>query len=273
MATLRKTTPREKALKIVEAFDAQATKWAADREAALSALTALELTLGDVALVDPVSAAGLPRELQELRDRALVAGQAFAAAGANALVARRDAVRAEAQEMGPGIVVAREALDAHESRTAALLASLEGHTGEDYTPVSEMPWSPAQGLDTRVLKVPARWAFADALAAVERAQLVLLAVAADTDVREVAPGIGVSELPTSVQPGGLLPAPGFEPVVDQAAQFRAELEETEARVVVAQSLVDELTATGMPGLIEAQRALKHLVIERDNVAGYVASAA
>jgi hypothetical protein len=269
---LRKT-PREKALETVKAFDAHGAKWAAEREAALSALAALELTLGEAALADPVAAASLPREMQELRDRALVAGQALAAAGANALVARRDAVRAEADELTPGVEAARSALAAHDSRTEALLAALQNHAGEDFIRASEMPWNPAQAHDTQELKVPARWALADTLAALERAQLVLYAVAADTDVREVAPGIGVSELPTSVQPGGLLPAPGFEAEPDKAAGFRAELVEAESALAEAQSLVDELEATGMPGLVEAQRAVRHLVNEVDNCRGYVTASA
>jgi hypothetical protein len=190
------------------------------------------------------------------------------------LAARRDAVRAEAEEMGPGVVAAHGTLDAHESRTAALLAALEGHTGEDYMPASQMPWNPAQGLDTRVLKVPARWALVDTLAALERAQMVLFAVADGRDPREVAPGIGVSELPESVRPGGLLPAPGFEFPVDQAAQFRAELEEAQTRLDEALALVDELEVTGGgAGLVEAQRAVRHLTLERDNCAGYVSSTA
>jgi len=270
---LRKT-PREKALGVADTFDAQGARWAADRESALQDLAALELTLGEAALADPVAAASLPKQMQELRDRALVAGQAFAAAGVNALAARRDAIRAEAAELSPEVATAREALEAHESRTAALLAALEGHAGEDYTPASEMqPWDPSQALDTRVLKVPAHWLLADTLAALERARAVLLAVADGRDPREVAPGIGVSELPTSVSPGGLLPAPGFEAEPDKAAGFAAELVEAESALAEAQSLVDELEATRMPGLVEAQRAVKHLTVERDNCAGYVTTSA
>jgi len=269
---LRKT-PREKALGVVDTFDAHSAKWAADREAALSALAALELTLGEAALADPVAAASLPKQMQELRDRALVAGQALAAAGVNALAARRDAVRAEAEEMAPAIVVARDALDAHESRTAALLAALEGHTGEEYMLTSEMPWNPSQAFDTRVLKVPTRWAISEALVALERAQLVLYAVADGRDPREVAPGIGVSELPESVRPGGLLPAPGFEAEPDKAAGFAAELVEADSALAEAVALVDELEANHRPGLEDAQRAVKHLTIERDNCAGYVTTSA
>lgn len=268
-----KKSGHAKALATVQDLDAQAVSWATRRDAALGELAALEERVGEDALADPEGADGLPRRMQELRDRALVAGRAMDAVAGKALAARRDALRAEAEEMDPGIVAARDALDAHESRTAALLAALEGHTGEDYMRVAEQPWNPAQAFDTQELKVPARWLLADTLATLERARAVLLAVADGVDPREVAPGVGVSELPAAVRPGGLLPAPGFEPVVDQAAQFRAELEEAEARVVVAQSLVDELTATGMPGLVEAQRALKHLCIERDNCAGYVTTSA
>jgi hypothetical protein len=271
---MARRTAREKALEVVNAFDAHAARWAAERDLARSDLVALEATLGEAALADPIAAASLPKQMQELRDRALVAEQAFAAAGVNALVARRDAVRAEAAEMSPGIAAARDVLDAHESRTAVLLAALEGHTGEDYTPTSQMPWGgPQEAFEAREVKVPARWALADALAALERARAVLLAVADGNDPREVAPGIGVSELPTSVQPGGLLPAPGFEPEPDKAAGFAAELVEAQSRLDEAQALVDELEAKGGAGLVEAQRALKHAVFERDNCAGYVTTSA
>ena len=125
---LRKT-PREKALGVVEAFDAQGAKWAAEREAALSNLSNLEATLGEAALADAALAAQLPKQMQELRDRALVAGQALAAAEATALAARRSAVRAEAEEMAPALAVAREALQSHDSRSETLLRALEAHTG------------------------------------------------------------------------------------------------------------------------------------------------
>jgi hypothetical protein len=270
---LRKT-PREKALGVVEAFDAHAARWAAERDLARSDLVALEATLGEAALAEPIAAASLPRQMQELRDRALVAEQAFAAAGVNALAARRDALRHEADELAAPIEAAREALEAHESRTVVLLAALQGHTGEDYTPASEMqPWDPSQAFEAREVKVPARWALADTLAALERARTVLLAVADGRDPREVAPGIGVSELPQSVQPGGLLPAPGFVAEPDQAAGFAAELVEAQSRLDEAQSRVDELEVAGGAGLVEAQRALKHAAFERDNCAGYVTSAA
>ena len=241
---------REKALGLVEEMGAQAAKWTTERDSARSELAALELTIGEDALAGDVSAGQLAARLTALRDRADIAQRAVQAATGKALEARRDATRSEGAELSPGIELARSALAAHDVRVAGLLKALTDFSGEDYTPESALPYDAydvsVQG--PRTVGTPARWALADTLAGLERAQAVLFALADG-------------------------PASGFEAVVDPQVGFAAELEEAESALVVAQSLVDELEATGGAGLVEAQRALKHLVIERDNCAGYVTTSA
>ena len=245
---LRKT-PREKALGIVEEMDAQAAKWTTERDSARSELAALELTIGEDALAGDVSAGQLAARLTVLRDRADIAQRAVQAATGKALEARRDATRSEGAEMSPGIELARSALAAHDVRVAGLLKALTDFSGEDYTPESALPYDPSLSLQgPRTMGTPARWALADTLAGLERAQAVLFALADG-------------------------PASGFEPVVDQAAQFRAELVEAESALAEAQSLVDELQSKGGAGLVEAQRAVRHLVTEVDNCRGYVTTSA
>jgi hypothetical protein len=270
-------SPRAKALATVKEMDAHAAKWAAERDSARSDLAALEATLGEDALAFPVAAAQLPARMTALRDRADIAQRAVEAATGKGLVARRSAVAAEAEEMGPGIVVARDALEAHESRTAALLRALEAHTGESYTPESAMPYD-AYDQGPRTVGTPARWALMDALEALQRARSALLAVADGRDPRQDVPGIGYDQLPASIRPGGLLPAPGFAEPVDPQVGFWAELEEAEARLDVVAARVEELqseAAAERPRigvqveLAAALKDLKGITVERDNIAGYV----
>ena len=169
----------------VESFTAQAVEWDTEQAHVLAELAKMEARAGAEVLADPAAMGTVAARVAALRARADLAGRAAVEARARAHEARVAALLAEADELTPALAVAREALAAHEERTAELRAALVEFTGAEWAIVDPGTVDLAVTGGARSFGAPVVWTLAAEVRGIEERQAELRAtadrVAADPD--------------------------------------------------------------------------------------------
>lgn len=236
-------SPRDAAVEEFQRWSGEVERWQGVRDTAVSALEELEERSGrDLVDGDEGTVERLAAERAALEARAAMAKKAAAEAQSRAAAARRAALLAEASELDEPIAQARAAVEAHQARVARLLKALEDFSGAKYVQ-RELGDSIARAALNRgesvTLPIPKAAALVDTLARLEVAQELLRAAADGEDLRvavprayEVDPWSGAwfrfEDLPVSLRPGGLAPAPGFRAPADPREALRTAERAVEA---------------------------------------------
>lgn len=268
---------REKALVDVERYAAAVNEWAGRQAAVEGELVALEEGAGRALLDDETGSEGshLATHIAQLRVDADLAGRARLEAAEREMVARRAAVAAEADDLEPAVADARDAIKAHEARTAKLVKALQDFTGGQWRQLDEDDYRRMAG-GAGSWDRPRLEMLRDELRGLEWRQAILRAVAQGVDPRTVVPPEALVNLPQSVHPDhGLIPAPGFTSPAALRAQVVEERESAQALVDEAAARVESLTAAledhvpevardAQVALPEAERELRRCTRQRDN---------
>jgi hypothetical protein len=245
---------RQTALEEHGRWAAEVQRWRVVRDTAERDAEALEERSGrELVDGDEGTAERLAAERDALRGRAAMAQKAAVEAQSRADVARRDALLAEAAELDEPIAQARAAVEAHEARAGRLLKALEGFTGAQFVQRSldDAITRAARGEQVS-LPIPKVQGLHRALERLQVAQELLRAAAAGEDLRQAVPRayavdpwsgpwFRFEDLPESLRPGGLAPAPGFTAPADDhdpVAAAEEAVAEVEAAMLEQQRLVD-----------------------------------
>lgn len=129
---ITRKSPREQALAEVEKHGATVGKWEAERLTAERELASLQARAGEEVLADETAAGRLTSSMGKLRDRIEIASRAVEAARPKLDAARSAVVFAEAADWDAEAEKRARVLEAHDARTAELLAQLKAHDRVEY---------------------------------------------------------------------------------------------------------------------------------------------
>lgn len=251
---------RERAVARLEQLDDKAAEWQRRKAAAESELASLKASARRDALdLDEATAERAAARMSELSRLIGMAERALEEADRQYVTARRAVLLAEAVELDEPIAEARAAVEAHEARAARLLRALEDFTGARYVERHVGDAIARNALDrgeTVRLPTPKVHELHRMLERLQVAQDLLRAAAAGEDLRaavprayEVDPWSGpwfrFDDLPESLRPGGLAPAPGFTAPVDEdrVEGARTALAAAERAMNAQQKEVDAIVAS------------------------------
>lgn len=147
-------SPAEVARRDLDAQRETLARWGAQVAATEAELASLQQRAGEEVLDDPNAAGVLARSMQGLRDQLDIARRAVAAQGPRVQRAEAAYLNAEADLLEAVAVDARKKLEAHQTRTAGLLAQLAEHEGV-FVPEVQLIDALRSG---NVLGTPTEWA-------------------------------------------------------------------------------------------------------------------
>lgn len=210
-------TSREEALERVADYEAKRAAAVATAADARAEADRLDAGAADAVLDDAAGeATDLVARITALRAQADVQDRVAVEAVRRREAARSDALRAEADELDAEVGTARRELEEHRSRVAQAKAELERLTGAPVVVLSVEAQLQRQRDANPGARGTAQATVEDRLVAVvtrlEVQQEVLRVAAEDVSaVRARFPELSYSELPASLQAGGVASLPGFYP--------------------------------------------------------------
>lgn len=131
---MARKTMLDEALKTMEKMDGAAERWAVEVAQKRQVLAELESSMGGEALADAGKAEQLAEDLAVVRARVDVAESTHGRAAAEAVEARRQALRAYGAELLAEAAKVRSEAETRQKRTERLLAELAEYEGVDYAP-------------------------------------------------------------------------------------------------------------------------------------------